>query len=43
MALGGRLRLSGVVELDGGHSINIENADGFDRAVLDFVADRADG
>ncbi len=26
-----------VVELDGGHSINIEQPEGFDRAVLDFV------
>lgn len=26
-----------VVTLDGGHSINIENAEGFNRAVLDFV------
>lgn len=29
-----------VVTLEGGHSINIENAEGFDRAVLDFVKRR---
>lgn len=28
-----------IVDLEGGHSINIEAAEGFDRAVTDFVAD----
>ena len=32
-----------LVELEGGHSINIEDPDGFDRAVLDFVAEAATG
>ncbi len=32
-----------IVELEGGHSINIEQPEAFDRAVLDFVADRGDG
>lgn len=32
-----------VVELEGGHSINIEQPEGFDQAVLDFVADRSAG
>ena len=27
-----------LVELDGGHSINVEQPEAFDRAVLDFVA-----
>ncbi len=27
-----------IVELDGGHSVNIEMPEGFDRAVLDFIA-----
>ncbi len=32
-----------IVELDGGHSINIEQPEGFDQAVLDFIAERATG
>ena len=31
-----------IVELDGGHSINIESPEGFDEAVLGFVAEHAD-
>ena len=27
----------GIVDLDGGHSINIENAEGFDAAALHFL------